>query len=113
MFPESYSSSNSRRLNWLVTVKLREFAVKIRKALADGVSINVVRVLKQSMMEEIYTIMVICLGEPPAKFDWETKDKNDKFIGIHNLTPKRFFEEIVQYPVRNEIATLTCPHLCF
>ncbi|KAG0168685.1 hypothetical protein DFQ28_004345 [Apophysomyces sp. BC1034] len=108
-YPESYSSSNSSRLNWLVTVKLREFAVQIRKAIRDGVSVNTVRVLKQEMLEDVYRTLVICLGEPPKKFDWETKDKNDKFIGIRGLTPKGFLEEIVQYPVENTMSLINDP----
>ncbi|KAF7721139.1 hypothetical protein EC973_005362 [Apophysomyces ossiformis] len=108
-YPESFSSSNSSRLNWLVTVKLREFATRIRKAVQDGVGKSTVRVLKEDMLEEIYRIMVICLGEPPKKFDWETKDKNDKYVGVRNLTPKRFFEEIVQYPIENTLSLINDP----
>lgn len=99
VFPETYSSSNSRRLNWLVTVKLREFAAVIRKSIEQGSSIQSVRVIKQKMMEDIYRIISIHLGEPPSQFDWETQDKNGKYIGIHDLTPKRFFKEIVNFPV--------------
>jgi bleomycin hydrolase len=98
-FPETYASSNSRRLNWLVTVKLREFATQIRKSVESAVSTQAVRFLKEKMLEDIYRILVISLGEPPAQFDWETVDKNGKYIGIHHLTPKKFFREVVAYPV--------------
>lgn len=99
VFPETFSSSNTRRLNWLVTVKLREFATVIRKQISLGMSIQSVRVLKEKMMEDIYRIITIHLGEPPSQFDWETQDKNGKYIGIHHLTPKRFFKEVVNFPV--------------
>ena len=106
VFPETYSSSNSGRLNKLVVVKLREFASQIRKALDDGVSTSTVRVLKEQMMEEIYRILVICLGEPPSTFDWEANDKNNKFIGVRNLTPIKFFKEHVKYPVNIMLLSL-------
>jgi bleomycin hydrolase len=99
VFPETYSSSNSRRLNWLVTVKLREFAAQIRKAIDQGVSTQIVRALKEKMMGDIYRILVITLGEPPSQFNWETHDKNGKYLGIHHLTPKKFFRDVVGYPV--------------
>lgn len=100
VYPETYSSSNSRRLNWLVTVKLREFAVQIREHLAESdASKASVRLLKEQMMQEIYRIMAISLGEPPSTFDWEIHDKNGKYIGIKNLTPTKFFKDIVKYPV--------------
>lgn len=98
-FPETVASSSTGKLNWLVTVKLREFAAQIRKALSDGLSINTIRVIKEEMMQDIYRIMVIYLGEPPAKFDWEIMDKNSKCVSVHGLTPKKFMKEIVEYPV--------------
>lgn len=110
VYPETFSSSNSRRLNWLVTVKLREFAVQIRQALTqDGVSHNKVRAMKEGMMEEIYRIMVICLGEPPSSFDWETTDKNGKFIGIRDLTPQKFFKDVIQYPLEDTMSLINDP----
>ncbi|KAG1085924.1 hypothetical protein G6F42_021197 [Rhizopus arrhizus] len=98
-FPETIASSSTGKLNWLVTVKLREFAAQIRKSLSDGLSINTIRVIKEEMMQDIYRIMVIYLGEPPAKFDWEIMDKNSKCVSVHGLTPKKFMKEIVEYPV--------------
>jgi bleomycin hydrolase len=98
-FPETYASSNSRRLNWLVTVKLREFATQIRNSVDQGVSVQVIRFLKDKMLQDIYRILVISLGEPPSQFDWETTDKTGKYIGIHHLTPKKFFRDVVGYPV--------------
>ena len=98
-FPETYSSSNSRRLNWLVTVKLREYAAQIRKSIDQGVSVQAIRFAKEKYLEDIYRILVISLGEPPSQFDWEVTDKNGKYIAIHHLTPKKFFREVVSYPV--------------
>ncbi|GAA5795007.1 peptidase C1B, bleomycin hydrolase [Helicostylum pulchrum] len=108
-FPETYSSSNSRRLNWLVTVKLREFAAQIRKSVEQGVSLQAVRFLKEKMLEDIYRILVISLGEPPSQFDWETTDKNGKYIGIHHLTPKKFFREVVAYPISETLSLINDP----
>ncbi|CAO3643857.1 unnamed protein product [Mucor hiemalis] len=108
-FPETYSSSNSRRLNWLVTVKLREFATQIRKSVAGGVSAQAVRFLKEKMLEDIYRILVISLGEPPSQFHWETSDKNGKYIGIHHLTPKKFFREVVGYPISETLSLINDP----
>lgn len=98
-YPETIASSSTARLNWLVTVKLREFAAQIRKALYDGLSINTIRVIKEEMMQDIYRIMVIYLGEPPVKFDWEAVDKNGKCISLSNMTPAKFMKDIVDYPV--------------
>lgn len=98
-FPETVASSSTSRLNWLVTVKLREFASQIRKARTEGVSNSSIRVIKEEMMQDIYRIMVIYLGEPPRNFDWEVNDKNGKAVSLPNMTPKKFMKEIVDYPV--------------
>jgi bleomycin hydrolase len=109
VFPETYASSNSRRLNWLVTVKLREFATQIRKSLDQGVSVQVIRFLKEKMMEDIYRILVISLGEPPSQFDWETTDKAGKYVGVHHLTPKKFFREVVGYNISETMSLINDP----
>ncbi|KAG1457880.1 hypothetical protein G6F56_006517 [Rhizopus delemar] len=109
VFPETFSSSSSRRLNWLVTVKLREFATVIRDSVAQGESIQHIRVIKQKMMQDIYRIIAIHVGEPPSQFDWEAQDKNGKYIGIHNLTPKRFFKEIVNFPISTMVSLINDP----
>ena len=98
-YPETFASSSTARLNWLVTVKLREYAAQIRKSLEDGLSVNTIRVVKEEMMQEIYRIMVIYLGEPPSKFDWEALDKNKKCVSLPGMTPKKFMKEVVDYPV--------------
>lgn len=99
VYPETVASSSTGRLNWLVVVKLREFATHIRKAVADGVSTNAIRVMKEEMLQDIYRIMVIYLGEPPSKFDWEVMDKSGKCISLYQMTPKKFMKEVVEYPV--------------
>ncbi|KAI9486466.1 MAG: peptidase C1B, bleomycin hydrolase [Benjaminiella poitrasii] len=108
-FPETYGSSNSRRLNWLVTVKLREFATQIRKSAEQGMSTQVIRFLKDKMLEDIYRILVIFLGEPPSQFDWETINKAGKYVGVHRLTPKKFFREVVGYPISDMMSLINDP----
>ncbi|KAI8640895.1 peptidase C1B, bleomycin hydrolase [Parasitella parasitica] len=109
VFPETYASSNSRRLNWLVTVKLREFATQIRSAVDRGATVEIVRFFKEQMMEDIYRILVISLGEPPSQFDWETTDKAGKYVGLHNLTPKKFFREVVGYNISETMSLINDP----
>ncbi|KAI8334944.1 peptidase C1B, bleomycin hydrolase [Chlamydoabsidia padenii] len=109
VYPETYASSSSSKLNWLVTVKLREFATQIRKAAADGVSNNSIRLLKQDMLEDIYRIMVIFLGEPPKKFDWEATDKNGKFVSVPDTTPQKFMKDIVGYKLEDTLSLINDP----
>ncbi|KAI7904643.1 peptidase C1B, bleomycin hydrolase [Cokeromyces recurvatus] len=109
VYPETVASSSSSKLNWLVTVKLREFAAQIRKAVADGLSTNSIRVIKEEMMQDIYRIMVIYLGEPPHDFNWEAVDKNGKCISLTCMTPKKFMKEVVDYPISETMSLINDP----
>ncbi|KAI8984612.1 peptidase C1B, bleomycin hydrolase [Mycotypha africana] len=109
VYPETYSSSNSRRLNYLVTVKLREFTTQIRKAVRKGENDQVVRAMKAKMMEDIYRIMVIMLDEPPLEFNWQTQDKNGKYVSVSNLTPQKYFREVVGFPISQMVSLINDP----
>ncbi|CAO3642380.1 unnamed protein product [Cunninghamella blakesleeana] len=109
VYPESFASSSSSRVNWTVTAKLREYALQLRKAVQDGVSINSIRLLKQEMLEDIHRILVIFLGEPPKSFDWETYDKDGKFIHHKNLTPLKFYGDFVNFNVTNTLSLINDP----
>ncbi|RUP35350.1 peptidase C1B, bleomycin hydrolase [Jimgerdemannia flammicorona] len=108
-YPESFSSSASSRLNWLVTVKLREFATQLRALYAAGAGGPHLRAQKEAMMAEIYRVIVIALGEPPKSFDWATRDKNGKYIEVKAVTPKRFAEEVVGYPITETLSLINDP----
>jgi bleomycin hydrolase len=99
VFPETYSSSNSGRLDWLVTVKLREFATKIRDAVSQNVPARQIRIQKEEMLQDIFRILAICLGEPPTEFEWEFYDKNGKYHHAADMTPQVFMKQIIGYPV--------------
>ena len=91
--PETVSSSATREMTSALTRKLREDACRLRKAYADGSTLDELRQKKEAMMEEIYRVLCICLGEPPKTFDLEVTDRDDKFIRDTNLTGTAFFEK--------------------
>lgn len=95
LFPESYSSSASGKLNSLLTSKLREFALELRELVQKkNVSEVTVRRRKDAMMADVYNTLSICLGTPPTvgdKFTWEYYDKDGKFASWEGTT-NEFFE---------------------
>ncbi|CAG8478867.1 10086_t:CDS:2 [Ambispora gerdemannii] len=96
-FPESFNSSNSYRVDTILTSKLREFAHQIRQLHARGHSSSSLRHEKIKMMEDVYRILAICLGEPPKRFDWSFRDREGKYHQFPNLTPKKFYEDVIGY----------------
>ena len=83
VFPETKHSSNTRGLNMVLTKKLRDYCKQIREN-----NFN-----KEKSLQEIYTLLVKFLGKPPSKFDWEYKDKSDKYNRVNNLTPISFYQK--------------------
>ena len=73
--PESYSSSNSRYMNRMITRKLRENAKILRESLNKGATEDEVLDQKTLMLQDIYKMLTIHLGTPPSTFNWQSRDK--------------------------------------
>ncbi|WP_044087768.1 aminopeptidase C [Bifidobacterium bombi] len=76
-FPESANSGNSDDFTMYLNVKLREFASQLREEHQAGASLDKLRELKLNDMETVYRICAISLGEPPKKFDFFARTKED------------------------------------
>lgn len=109
VMPETFSSSNSARLNTILDGKLRECAVKLRKMSDEGDSLAKLRTKKKEMMGEIYRIITIFLGEPPERFDWSFRDKDKKFKCFKNLTPQQFLKKHVPYKQEDKVCLIHAP----
>ena len=84
---------NSRTLSSLLTTKLREDALKLRKLAAKSSSAqSSLGSIKDRMMREVHLIVTLLLGPPPSPsttFTWEHYDKDDKFQSV-KTTPLQF-----------------------
>ncbi len=107
--PETFQSSQSRAMNMLITVKLREDAVKLRRLVAEKASDSAVQAAKETMLGEIYRILVANLGAPPKSFDFEYKDKDGNFHAERNLNPKSFLEKYVKINLDDYVSLINAP----
>jgi bleomycin hydrolase len=98
VYPESFNSSATGKIDSLVTSKLREYALELRK-LYDQAQVTLssldksdeekkklailsARKRKEEQMEEVYRVLAIALGAPPKPNDaitWEYYDKDKKY----------------------------------
>ncbi|MEG0766486.1 MAG: C1 family peptidase, partial [Clostridia bacterium] len=95
--------------NTLLTAKLREDAAQLRMRHQAGEAAQSMATLKVMMLSEIYNMLCICLGEPPARFDFEYRDKDKAFHRDADLTPLRFCEKYVGHVMDDYISVINAP----
>lgn len=109
VMPESFSSSQSKVMDKLLTTKLREFAYQIRKAAKKNTTIEDLRNQKEEMLNTIYRMLSISLGEPPKTFTFEVKNKDNKFIRETNISPKEFYDKYINMNMDDYISIINAP----
>jgi len=95
VMPESESSSNSSKMNNILTTKLREGAKLLRDMHGNGAGTTELRNAKHEILTVIYRILSIHIGTPPSRFDWQWRDKDNKFHRDGELTPQEFAKKYV------------------
>ena len=109
VYPESVISSASRELNSTLTEKLREDACILRKLHAQGKCQEALEDAKTKMLEEIYRMLCICLGQPPKRFDFEYTDKDGNYHKDAGMTPKRFYEKYIGISLSDYVSLINAP----
>ena len=107
--PETACSSNTRDMDAYLTRYLRGAAKRLRESHAAGVSADDLRAMKKEMMGEVTSLLITCLGEPPASFDVRVRDKDDELVLTGTYTPQRFFAEVVDMPVDDYVSVISAP----
>ena len=106
---ESFQSSQSRMMNQFLTRKLREFAWTLRTINTKGKKLSELRKEKEKMMSVIYSMLCVCLGNPPDKFDWQTRDKKNKFIRLTDLNPVDFYKKHSGVNLKEKLCLIHAP----
>ncbi len=107
VYPDSSGCCNSREINQTIIQRLREFGAILRANYKKKPS--ELRKMKERMMEEIYRMLAVHLGTPPQNFNWEFHDKNKKFYGFRDLTPKSFYEKHVKVNLDDYVCLVHSP----
>ena len=109
VMPESFQSSQSHMMNRFLTRKLREFAWTLREMNKKGAKVLELRKEKEKMMSVIYSMLCVCLGDPPEKFDWQTRDKKKKFIRLTDLSPVDFYKKHSGVNLKDKVCLIHAP----
>ena len=109
VMPETNHSSKSSMMNYFLTHKLRECAFILRKSKKPRTTIKHLRSKKEEMMSVIYSLLCMFLGNPPIKFDWSIKDKNNKFTRFNNVDPLDFYRKFTKVKLKNKVCLINAP----
>lgn len=109
VMPETFSSEKSAQLNKYLNLKLRRDAVLLRELVADKASDDKIAETKETMLNEIYRLLVYALGEPATTFDFEYRDKDQNYHIDQNITPKAFFKKYVNLNLEDYVSLINSP----
>ena len=104
VMPETNHSSKSGAMNYILTHKLREFASILRKKPAKNSAS-----LKKDMMEIIYNLLAMFLGQPPDVINWSTRNKDNRHIVISDMTPIDFCKKYADINIKDKVCLIHAP----
>ena len=107
--PETACSSGTMETNKIITEKLRGCAARIRAEYAAGAGIEELRAQKREILNTVYRMLCICLGTPPAAFDFKLRTKDDQFISDCGLTPREFYDKYIGVDLSQYISLINAP----
>lgn len=109
VMPESYQANNTSKMSGLIRLKLREDALTIREMAANGDNDKKIASKKEEMLNDIYRILALSLGEPVQEFEWRYKDKDGKITELKKYTPKSFYDEFVGVELNDYVMFMNDP----
>lgn len=101
VMPESFAANNTSRMSDLIALKLREYGLALRAAVAKGEKPAALQKRKTEMLTTVYRMLTICLGTPPAEFTWTRKDAYGKPVETKTYTPLSFYKTYVGDDLKN------------
>ena len=100
VMPESFSTDNTSKARALIASKLREFGLQLREMVGQGKRPADISKAKTRMLAQIYHMLTLTIGEPPATFTYAFKDKSGKAKApAKEYTPQSFRDAVVGGPI--------------
>lgn len=101
VMPETANSNNTSQMLSILSERLRKAGYEIREATAVPAKgkkavaqrADKVFAIKMAALKDVYRVLALCLGEPPAEFTWRYQTKDGKIESLSS-TPLDFWKEI-------------------
>ena len=109
VMPETESSSNSARMNFILNYQLRQGAKEIRELYAGEAGLEEMRQAKNQTLRSVYQVLCIHLGTPPRSFNWQWSDKDGEFHRDGEMTPLEFSAKYISTPMDEYVCLVHDP----
>lgn len=94
--PETFSAENTFKISSLISSKLREYGLELRKMVADGKKAQAIDARKTEMLSTVYRMLAMALGEPVKEFTYQFRNRCGEPVGEpRRYTPLEFYNETV------------------
>lgn len=94
--PETFSAENTSKISSLISSKLREYGLELRKMVADGKKAQAIDARKTDMLSTVYRMLAMALGEPVKEFTYQFRNRSGEPVGEpRRYTPLEFYNETV------------------
>ncbi|XP_030387403.1 bleomycin hydrolase [Scaptodrosophila lebanonensis] len=92
----SVSATRTLQLNKILRSKLHEYSSQLHAQYTFDGDTSQLPAKIETMREELYKVISICLGTPPVEFNWTYYDLNKRYQNLENLTALDFYELLVK-----------------
>ena len=94
--PETFSAENTSKISSLISSKLREYGLELRKMVANGKKAQAIDARKTEMLSTVYRMLAMALGEPVKEFTYQFRNRSGEPVGEpRRYTPLEFYNETV------------------
>ena len=99
--PEVYDTQQSGFMNNTLRQMLFSFAYDIRNNLTTHTD-------NLYFMQQIYNVLVVCMGRPPTEFEWVYQTEDLDIIS-ETLTPLQLLKKYIGPPLESFVTLIHCP----
>lgn len=107
--PETFNTDATAGFAEALNLKLRRDALVLRELKNNEATAGEITAQRQKMLQEVYRMTAIAVGEPPVQFDLEYRDDNQKYHLDQDLTPVAFFEKYFKMKLNDYVVLTNAP----
>lgn len=109
VMPDTFETNDWEKLERIFNDKIQKDVLTLLKLKDKSASINELRRVKESFIEQNYSILSKILGEPKYEFTYEYKDINNECKKIESITPLQFKERFLSLNVEDFVSIENMP----